>query len=232
MRFKRLQINAIIVYILGGLILLFLLSFWLFNINPNVSVKLSAILSGLITGLVIMLTQILFSWSEFKEIEKIKNLGVRKILPYREGKEFYAKLINGAKDRVFLMGYSADRFMEDFGRANRTDSNALLTALGKGVKVRILVFNPEMMERESDKLSAKNAKEYFKNVESYKNFEYRYYNHVPTHSIVIIDEESLIGPYFPGVKSKDTPCIQISTNSQFAKKYVEYFESEWKVAMK
>lgn len=224
MKFKKIQFNIGAVFIIVGLVLLLIFSFWFYNINPEDNLWLFPILSGLISGLIIMIIQIFFSWSEFQQMERIKELGVRKILPTREGKPFYASLIRNAATRIDLMGYSAKLFMEDFGRQMQ-DNNALLQALSNNVRVRILVYNPKNMKDNHDAIKAKKYLEKVK--DRFPNFECRYYDHNPAHSIVTIDDESLIGPYFPDVASKDSPCIQISTESPFVRKYLEYFDREW-----
>jgi hypothetical protein len=58
-------------------------------------------------------------------------------------------------------------------------------------------------------------------------FEVRYYDHLPAHSIVVVDTECLLGPVFPGLSSKTTPAMHSECAGEFAGPYIRYFENEW-----
>ena len=128
------------------------------------------------------------------------------------------------------MGVTASRFMDHFAdkQSDRTETRVLLDALARQVKVRILVPKSEYLASVDDKGNADRAKRCFEAVVTrHDNFECRYFSHVPAHSLVVVDEECIIGPVFPDVRSKDTPCIHITASSPYAKKYLEYFDKEW-----
>jgi len=63
-----------------------------------------------------------------------------------------------------------------------------------------------------------------------KNFNFRYFDHTPAHSIFNFDEETIVGPVIPGISSKDTPGIHILNSSKYAKTYLDYFNKEWENA--
>lgn len=128
------------------------------------------------------------------------------------------------------MGVTASRFMDHFAdeESGRTETRVLLDALARKVKVRILVPESDYLASMGDKGNADRTKRRFTGVANrHNNFEYRYFSHVPAHSLVVVDEECIIGPVFPELRSKDTPCIHITASSPYAEKYLEYFDKEW-----
>jgi len=79
-----------------------------------------------------------------------------------------------------------------------------LKALDRKVKVQMLIADKSVLN-DGHKRKAAEAEHKLKKLASdYGNFEYKYYNHLPTHSIVIIDDECIVGPIFPDVNSRDT----------------------------
>lgn len=195
--------------------------------------KTTALFGGLIAGLIVAIIQFLFSWNEYKSFEKIKALGIKTILPHREDRLFYENQIRSSKKRIDVMGVTASRFMDHFAdeQSNRPETRVLLDALSRKVKVRILVPKAKYLTNSNDKESAVKAKRHFKKVASkYQNFEYLYFSHLPAHSMVVFDNECIIGPVFPKERSKDTPCIHMFTSGSYAEKYLEYFDTEWKDA--
>jgi hypothetical protein len=124
------------------------------------------------------------------------------------------------------MGVTANRLLDDFGRKDG-NSRVLLEALGKNVKVRILIpkksyLNPKQIgqfESTTQKISA--------DLKRFANFEIRYFDHPPAHSIFVIDDTCIVGPVFGEIESKDTPALVLKQQSQFAEPYIKTFESEW-----
>jgi hypothetical protein len=194
--------------------------------------KSTALLGSFLTGLILVILQFLFSYAEYSAMSRIQRLGVKDVLVHRDDKDFYRKLIEKAKERIDVMGVTAARFMEDFADpdSGHPETTALLQALTRRTKVRILVPDPRFLKQESDCSKAVTAANHFKAIES-KDFHYRYFEHEPAHSIVVIDDECLIGPVLPGVASRHTPAIYIERNSEYARRYLEYFEKEWDKAL-
>ncbi len=195
--------------------------------------KLTALLGGFVTGLTLAIIQFVLNWAEYRATSKVQSLGVKDILLHRDDRSLYQKLIEGADDKIYVMGVTAIRFMEHFAdsSSDRKETKVLLEALGRETQVRILVPKPKFLASEDDKAKAKSAATYLKKTKkSHDNFEFRYFNHVPTHSIVVADKECIVGPVFPGVPSKHTPAIYIISDSEYSKKYLEYFETEWEKA--
>lgn len=217
------------------LVLLFLATITLGYLyyTGNVDSKHTLLFGGLVAGLIVAIIQFLFSWNEHHSIEKINALGIKDILLHRENRSFYTNLISTSEARICVMGVTASRFMDHFAdeQSNRPETRVLLDALSRKVQVRILVPERKFLKNEDDKGNFNKTKRQFQNVASkHKNFKYRYFSHLPAHSLVVVDEKCIIGPVFPKVRSKDTPCIFISTSSPYAKKYLEYLDTEWKNA--
>ena len=195
------------------------------------SPKVEPLLAGMVTGLLVALIQYLLDWNEHQEIETIKKLGIRRILPHRDDKSYYQRLLTGAERDIVVLGNTASRFLEDFAHPTRTDSRTLFEALQRGVRVRVLVPKPEYLP-EDDRPRAEAAnKRMIQIAQESSNFEYRHFNHPPTHSLVKIDNECLFGPVFPHVKSKDSPTIHADADSALVGEYLRYFDNEWKQAL-
>lgn len=218
------------VWILFGLLIISIIVGYIF-FCVDYGVKVSSILASLLVGLIIVIIQFLFSWAEYKTIAKIKTLGVKSILSNREEREFYQKLIENSNNSIKVMGVTASRFMQDFAdKDGHNNAKVLIMALSRGVEVKILVPKQKYLQKR-DEQKANIAKDYFKKMSNeYQNFEYRYFDHEPAHSIFWVDDECILGPVFPEVKSKYTPAVYIDANSGFADKYKEYFENEWMLA--
>jgi len=194
------------------------------------STKIEAIWVGLFTGLLIACIQYLLEWNEQMEIESVKKLGVRRILAHRDERFFYEKLIKESKREIIVLGNTAFRLLEDFAHATRSDSAALLEALSRGVKVRLLLPKHSYLSAEDRPLAAQAASRMVEIGKTGNGFEYKFFDHPPSHSLMRIDEDCLVGPIFPRVKSKDSPAIQVDADSPFASEYLKYFEEEWKSA--
>jgi hypothetical protein len=194
--------------------------------------KATALFGSLLTGLILVILQFLFSYAEYKALSRIQELGVKDILVHRDDKDFYRQLINKARKRIDVMGVTAARFMEDFAdlSSGHSETTELLQALSRGAEVRILVPDPKYLTRVSDQSKAETAARLFKAIVSDK-FQYRYFEHEPAHSIVVIDDECLIGPVLPEVASRHTPAIYIERNSEYSRRYLEYFDKEWEKAL-
>lgn len=192
--------------------------------------KWLAIISGLLTGFIVALFQTILSLSEIRELDKYRQLKIQEILPRRNNRDYYKNMISKAKNKIYIQGVTAQRFLHDFANKEDTEegSTVLLSALGKGVEVRILVAAQDFLSNEEDKKKSGMADQKLKELTKYSNFKFAYYSHEPTHSIVTIDEQSIVGPIFSGTASEHTPAIHLKNSSEFVEKYLKYFKDEWK----
>ena len=194
--------------------------------KKNSEPSAAAILSGLLTGCALLFIQLIFDVRKTHELLKQKKLRIKKILPYREGKDFYKALINDATHSIDIAGTTVSRFLTDFAHPSRTDSQALLDAVRRKVKIRFLIpltlsENDEAKVQQTIKRTAEI------NEMATVKIEIRRFDHPPSHSIFTSDDNCLIGPVFPNVASKDSPAIHTVKKSEFAEHYLKYFEEEW-----
>lgn len=226
----EIKYSVIIFSLLFILITLLVFLYW-YDVLPGE--KWGAVISGLLTGLLVFAFQIFLSWKEIQKLDAYDALKIIKILPRRSDREYYGKLLSAAKEKILLQGVTAQRFLEDFASKEDRQEGAkvLLAALGKGIKVRILVASPQYLADQKDKDKAAQAECRMKELAGqFSNFEYAYFEHQPAHVILTVDGEggeSIVGPVFPKVGSKLTPAIHIRNSSEYVKHYLEYFDKEW-----
>lgn len=234
---KKIRVNVFKLIVLIIAIAITILCYFYFSSKKSdLDSKIESLISGLLAGLVVGLLQLLLSWYEHRSIQKFKSMLIFDVMSDRDNRPFYEKIIRSSKKRVYVMGVTADRFLEHFADIKGSQENAkvLIEAMAsRNVRVRILL--PLAVHLDTDRLqtSARLVQTSLQEVkERYPDqFEFKYFNHVPTHSIFIMDDACILGPVFPGVSSKDTPAIYLDTQSPFADKYLEYFEKEWNNAI-
>jgi hypothetical protein len=212
-----------------GVIAILLCLLWYFRESNE---KLATLLGGVTTGLFVGWLQLLLMATEHREIEKIKKLGIKEILPYRDDEEFYRKVIEKTKKEIRILGSTAFRFMNDFANENREDKKSLINALDRKVLVKFLLPEPNFLWNKDDKARANTA---LKTIQKLKTqygqlVECKHYSHQPFHNLLLADNVCFVGPIFPNRTSKDTPTIYTDINSIFAQSYIEYFDYEWKSA--
>ena len=166
----------------------------------------------------------MFSWDEYKERDKFRLLGLKKVLEHKKDRIYYGQLIHDARENIDLMGKTSSHFIEDFANNDGAHKEAkfLLEALGRGVKVRFLL--PEAAKN----TNSETITQICNLTQEYKNFSCRFFNYTECHSIFVADNDVIIGPFFPGVKSMDTPALHISHDAVLSKRYLAYFEETWK----
>lgn len=194
--------------------------------------KIEPLLAGLVTGLFVAIIQYLLQWNEHREVEAIKKLGVKGILPHRDDRNYYKHLLSIAQNEIVVMGNTASRFFEDFAHRSRTDSRTLFEALARGVKVRILLPLPQYVPDDDRQKAEATLKRLQEIAKDHSGFDYRHFSHSPAHSLVKVDEDCLFGPIFAHAKSKDSPTIHADANSVLVKAFLQYFDNEWKDAKK
>lgn len=190
--------------------------------------KWQSILSGLITGGLILLTQALMDVYEFKTIDKYRRLGVTDILGNKKKREFYGNLILSTNTDIKMLGKTAADLLDDFANENSDDeiSKALIVAIEKQRKIQFLLAHEDYLD-ESHKADLKSVKSKLTSLQKNKNFTVKYYEHIPAHSIFIVDNICIVGPIFTGKSNRETPAIHLERHSQLARHYEDYFDREW-----
>jgi len=222
----KIQCAKLIIFVIFLAAIIFLIFYY--NVGEP---KVSVLFGGLATGLIIAGIQLLFSWGEFTEMEKIKRLGIKKILLYRDDEKLYRSIISKSNHEILVLGNTAYRFFSDFADETRSDKKALIDALGRQVKVRILLPAPKWLSTDDKpraEIALSKIKELFSKYKSF--FECRYFDHAPCHNLVLADNDCLVGPIFQNIPSKNSPAIYTDNNSIYVKPYLKYFEHEWKDA--
>ncbi len=233
---KILKIKFIHGIVIALALIITLLIYFLFFNDISTTPKGSGIITGLLTGFIIAAFQLWQSWYQAEIVDEFKELKIKRILTNRKDQSYYGDLISKAKKEIKLIGITAFSFLEDFANKNPHVSEkekVLLVALSNpNLKVKILVADKSVLD-ERHKSKAVEAEKKLKELKSYKNFEYAFYDqHTPTHSVLIIDDEFIVGPIFPKVNSRDTPAIHLQRDSQLAKYYEAYFNDEWEECIK
>lgn len=196
--------------------------------------KINSLIGSLLAGSIVAFFQLFLSWYEHNTIEKFKSMQIKKVLSNRDDREFYQNLISNSKKKIYVMGVTADRFIEHFAdiKGDQERSKVLLHAMqNRKVKVRILLPKQQYLENPSSKDKFDMVYNCMVEIkQKHPNFKFRYFDHIAQHSIFIIDEECILGPVLPRVSSKDTPAIYLKNTSPYAQKYLEYFDNEWKAS--
>jgi hypothetical protein len=214
-------------------LLIMYLFYWSTSATKNFDSNLLSIFGGLTAGFIIAFTQFLLSWYEHKNYDKFKKLGVIDILSNKYNEQAYSEIIDNTKEKLWVMGNTALDFLNHFAdQETSVDAKrVLLKILHQGVDVKILIAQKRHHHKESVQQNHDMALPKLELLkQQYPNFKFEFYDHIPTHSIFIFDNECFIGPIFPDVRGRETPAIKMLTSSLFAKTYLEYFEKEWQLA--
>lgn len=188
--------------------------------------------SGVVSGLVVTLAQFCLSWTDAIAIDRFRRMGVENVLTTRDEEDYFGQLIRKAHTQVDVLGSTATRLMEDFADPNspKSEKRALINALTKGVRVRILVASPAQLDA-SDQYKCQATRQRFETIAvAYPNFEVRYFDSTPIAAFVRADHELVVGPLLPGVESKHTPALHVFNHSPYAASYLSYFEKTWVTA--
>ena len=226
---KKIKINLSTIAIL---IMLFIICVcWKFYaVNPTSTV--GAVLGSIIAGLIVALIQLGLSWWDYKMTQKIEKLRLIEILYDRDDRTYYANLIDKSRREIRVMGTTARRFFEHFADMTtgaRPEAQVLISALNRGVKVKLLLPSKDYiaLNKIADYNQVSETLNTIKQKYPHAEIEIRYFDHIPAHSIFMVDSECIVGPVFEKVESKNTPALHLKNESPFAEKYVAYFEQEW-----
>lgn len=188
--------------------------------------------TGLVSGLVVTLAQFCLSWADAKAIDRFRRMGVENVLTTRDEEAYYGTLIQAARSQVDVLGLTATRLMQDFADLNspKDDKRTLEQALKNGVQVRILVAAPEQLGADDKNKCQVNRKNFKNLADKYQNFNVRYFDATPIASFVRADNELVVGPVLPGMKSRHTPALHVNNSSPYAESYLNYFNETWNAA--
>lgn len=200
--------------------------------NSEVGGLTGPVFGGVLTGLIVAIIQFAWDWIDGSNADRLQKLQVHQMLSSRDNANLYREKIISSKGSIDVLGVTASRFLEDFasGTSSNDESKVLLVALQRGVKVRILAAtDPAEVAITGANGSGKGSQDRLAAIaQQFPNgFQFGFYETTPAHSIVAIDDRAIIGPVFPGKKSKDLPAVEVSSQSPLAKSYKDYFEYLW-----
>ncbi|PFG11399.1 hypothetical protein [Marinobacter sp. LV10MA510-1] len=215
------------------LFIAFVVSYIIFDPNSesSVDIKVATLLGGGCVGFGVATLQLFITIVEQKKISFYESLKIHDVFSDRDDKNIYRDLIEGSFQVIDVMGNTCSRLVEDFAQFEVGSSNALIRALERSVRVRLLISNPDSLINDGDKaaietktlIAAKKLKTTFPHL-----FELRLLAGKASHNIMLCDNICLIGPIFDQIKSKDTPALKTDKDSIISKVYLENFEAEWK----
>lgn len=226
---KKIKINGLIIAVLVMLLLICVC--WIcYAVNPTSTV--GVVLGSIVAGLIVALIQFGLSWWDYRMTQKVEKLRLVEILYDRDNRTYYANLIGKSRREIRVMGITAKRFFEHFADITigaRPEAQVLLTALIRGVKVRLLLPSKDYIasNKIADYEQVSETLNRIKQMYPKAEIDIRYFDHIPAHSIFMVDSECIVGPVFEYVESKNTPALHLKNESPFAEKYLAYFEQEW-----
>jgi hypothetical protein len=159
--------------------------------------------------------------------ELISEFGVRDLFKARSVsiRDVYESRLADATEHIDLLGFGQKSFREDFGQEFEKWAN-------RGVKIRILLLDPEFPDRKSAIADLRDVEENHakgdirRDVESFLretkelranngNFNVRLYRCLPVLNILRIDEELFWGPYLYGKPSRSAPTVLVGRGPLF-----------------
>ncbi len=188
--------------------------------------------NGLLAGVAVLLFQFIIDNQRDGELEVLQQTLIKGVLASRDKEEYYRHLISEAKREIIVFGVTASRFLEHFGDTNHPDESkrVLLSALARNVKVRFLLASDLMLNDSKDKNKNTEAKRRITAINlqyPHNPIELKYYDHPPTHSMVVTDDHLMVGPVFPGRESQHTFTLHVLKGGPVARDYLDNFEEEW-----
>ena len=191
--------------------------------------KALSLLSGLISGLILYILSFITGLYSVREIGRFKKMRIKNLLKNRHDKSYYKPIFASSESHVEVMGASCTRLISDFLDEN-SDDKVLIDAMRahSNLKVRLLIPQQRYMTS-SAKVNWKNFSEKATNLQKQFSgqFEIRRFSHAARHSFVIVDNEMIAGPIFEGQDSKYAPAVHVHIKTEFAQKYLKYFEGIW-----
>lgn len=226
---KKIKLNVWIIIVLVILVIICVCWKWY---TMNTTSPVGAVLGSIIAGLIVALIQLGLSWWDYQMTQKIEKLRLIEILYDRDNRTYYANIIDKSRREIRVMGTTARRFFEHFADMTtgaRPDAQVLISALNRGVKVKLLLPSKDYiaLNKISDYNQVSETLNTIKQKYPHAEIDIRYFDHIPAHSIFMVDSECIVGPIFEYVESKNTPALHLKNESPFAEKYLAYFEQEW-----
>lgn len=220
----RVPLWAVIVVLI--VIMALILAVTLFQMTD---VKWIGVVAGLISGLVIYLIGFIVDFQAFRALDRYRRMGIRDVLDNRHDKSYYKRVLSKSRNQVRVMGTSCNRFVTDFLDMD-SDDKILIDRLRRCPKLKIQILIPaeEFIDPESStrfsliEPKLKKAQNQFGNRLTIRRFA-----SVARQSIVIVDDEIIVGPVLPGMESRQSPAVHVNRTTKYGAKCAEYFDRVW-----
>jgi hypothetical protein len=234
-RRRNYYLGIIVLFVLGGLILLLII------LEPvDISQKIKSILSPIGAGLVatgltrfVQSQQVLRSAKQDEIQDVVENWGLLGIQEGRgrEEQQRYSEQMLRAEDKIHIQAISLSRFREDLEEEiNRADSY--------GVEIKLLLLDPdsEICERYEELTSTREdisgairaSIQEFEEM-NLDNVELRYYDDIPV-NYFRVDNQAFFGPYFGRRRSSSTITFLGEADGGMIEQFEENFNDCWEAA--
>lgn len=163
--------------------------------------------------------------------DKFFDWGFEDIFPNRSDNRVYKRLIDDCHKNLDIQAETLSRFYSDF-------KEELKTLDGRGVKIRLLLLDPEsrlceMREKEEESSERINlsdrikdqTREYFKL--GLKNLQLKWYDCTPSVNYFRVDGKAFFGAYFVGEVSRNSLTFLGKVGSRAVRWYSRHFEAVW-----
>lgn len=231
---RFIKLNTHWLLLLLFLILFAFFSYIHFSMDAVKNPKVSSFVGGLSAAFLVASVQFLVQLYEQIKLSKFREHGIKEFLAHRSDRKTYGEIISSAKkgSTIKVLGVTASRMLQDFADYDEQNSQELIRALERGVKVNILL--PKIAYLAKDQCSdlvnktlthAMKLKEKFPS-----DFEIKFFNSPPSHSIFLSGDVCLIGPVFDGKQSRNTPTIIFDSRGSYVAPYLESFDRAWEEA--
>ena len=211
----------LIIFALGAVLMVFT--------QPPVSqIGIAMTASGIVGWISFYVFKVQYSFHE--GVERIQDWGLREVYPHRSEFDMYDKRLTDCDMQVDILAKSLSRFFQDF-------KEVLPKLAKKGVKIRILLLDPDSPQARARELEEANERsglcqrirEQTRNFQGLKltNMEIRWYNCTPSINYFRIDNHIYFGSYFVGLASRNSLTFLGRATEKIAKPYVAHFERVW-----
>lgn len=219
----RLPFIAFFMYVVSAILLLIV--FFIFDSNDRIGTLAGGASVAAIFGLI----HLIFEYYNYNNLETLNKAGLKKILTRRDDKGYYSSLIDNVNKEMKLLFETSNKFCEDFCSSSVGDDlliNKLIS--NKNLMVKLLIAKDNFIDEHAKQRRNMSRDCLFRMMDRFpEQFQVREYDHAPTHSIFLTEKDVVVGPYFPGLRGRNTHSLHFRSGANYVGMYEEYFNREW-----
>jgi hypothetical protein len=102
-------------------------------------------ISGLLAGLVITLIRVIFDFKKLKLSRVVKESKLKNMLTDRNEKQYYKEILENVEKRLWVMGTSCSRLLNDFGSSREGQDEILDNLIKKNVDIQLLILDDSII---------------------------------------------------------------------------------------